>query len=140
MATAGGDVFVDASYVIALGIPADEAHAKAAEWADWLRRNPVGLVTTRPVLLEIGDMLAKYRFREAAVQVLETVEQDRRITVVPLSEALYAEALALFRSRNDKEWGLTDCVSFVVMQQRGLRDALTTDHHFEQAGFRALLR
>jgi len=48
--------------------------------------------------------------------------------------------LALFCSRLDKEWGLIDCVSFIVMQERGLTNALTTDEHFEQAGFRALLR
>jgi uncharacterized protein len=140
MATAGADLFLDASYVIALAIRADEAHAKAVERADWLRKNPAGLVTTRPVLLEIGDMLAKYRFREAAVAVLDTVEADPRIQVVPLGDDLYADALSLFRRRKDKEWGMTDCVSFVVMQHMGIQEALTTDHHFEQAGFRALLR
>ena len=140
MATPGADIFIDASYVIALAIPADEAHAKAVELADWLRRNPAGLVTTRAVLLEIGNALSRLRFRSAAAEVLETVESDARIQVVPLDEELYADALSLFRSRTDKEWGMTDCISFVVMKQRGLRDALTTDQHFEQAGFRALMR
>jgi uncharacterized protein len=42
-------------------------------------------------------------------------------------------------SRRDKEWSLTDCISFVVMKERGLTEALTADHHFEQAGFKALL-
>ncbi|HEX6038193.1 type II toxin-antitoxin system VapC family toxin [Longimicrobium sp.] len=141
MATPGAEVFLDASYVIALAIPADEAHERAVERADWLRRNPeIGLVTTQPVLLEIGNMLAKYRFRDAAVAVLDTVAQDPRIHVIPLTDDLYADALSLFRQRKDKEWGMTDCVSFVVMQRRQLREALTTDHHFEQAGFRALMR
>lgn len=120
MATAGADLFLDASYVIALGIPADASHAKAVELADWLRRNPVGLGTTRAVLLEIGNALARLRFRAAAVEVLDTIESDPRIQVVPLGEDLYADALTLFRSRADKEWGLTDCTSFVVMQHLGI--------------------
>ncbi len=58
---------------------------------------------------------------------------------VPLTDELYQQAFDLFRDRPDKEWGLIDCASFVVMQ-RGLTEALTPDEHFEQAGFRALLR
>lgn len=137
---ASADFFVDASYVIALAIPADELHDEAVKLADWLRSNPGGLVTTRAVLLEIGNALAKLRFRSAAVEVLETVESDPRIQIVPLGDDLYAEAFALFRSRDDKGWGMTDCISFVVMQRLGIRDALTADHHFEQAGFRVMLR
>ncbi|MFO0968025.1 MAG: hypothetical protein U0793_20915 [Gemmataceae bacterium] len=60
--------------------------------------------------------------------------------IVPLSEDLYAEAVTLYRARPDKEWGLTDCVSFVVMTQRRITEALTADEHFEQAGFKAILR
>ncbi len=60
--------------------------------------------------------------------------------MVPLSEDLYARAVALYGSRPDKEWGLIDCASFVVMTDRGLSKALTADEHFQQAGFRALLR
>ena len=60
--------------------------------------------------------------------------------IVPLSEAIFARAFQLYRTRPDKEWGLTDCISFTVMQERGLTAALTTDEHFGQAGFRVLLR
>ena len=59
---------------------------------------------------------------------------------MPLSEELYARAFTLYRQRPDKEWGMVDCISFVVMQERGLTDALTTDEHFGQAGFRVLMR
>jgi predicted nucleic acid-binding protein len=84
--------------------------------------------------------LARRRFRASAIQFLSMLEQDTFVTVVPLSESLYAEAFDLYRNRPDKEWGLVDCLSFVVMAKRGLTDALTADEHFEQAGFRALLR
>lgn len=140
MAAASAHLFLNTSYAIALGIPSDAAHARAAELADWLRANPAGLVTTRAVLVEIGDAFCRLRFRAAAVQALEAIESDPRIQIISLSDELYAEALELFRSRTDKEWGLTDCISFTVMHQLGLRDALTTDRHFEQAGFQALLR
>lgn len=98
------------------------------------------LVTTRAVLLEIGNALSKQRYRQAAVELLTALEQDRQVEIVPLSEELYEQAFALYRHRPDKEWGFVDCVSFIVMQERGLTEALTTDEHFEQAGFRALLR
>jgi predicted nucleic acid-binding protein len=61
------------------------------------------------------------------------------IEVVPVSRALYERAFALYRGRNDKDWGMTDCVSFVVMEDRGIRQALTADDHFRQAGYQALL-
>jgi predicted nucleic acid-binding protein len=61
------------------------------------------------------------------------------LEVVPLTEDLFAEGLALFLSRPDKEWSLTDCISFMVMEKRGIRQAFTADKHFAQAGFEALL-
>lgn len=90
--------------------------------------------------MEIGNALSKRRYRAAAVALLSSLELDLSIEVVPLSPELYAEAFDLYRGRPDKEWGLVDCVSFVVMKARGITEALTADEHFEQAGFRALLR
>jgi predicted nucleic acid-binding protein len=60
--------------------------------------------------------------------------------VIPASADLFEAGLRLHADRSDKAWSLTDCFSFVVMEQRGIRQALTFDHHFEQAGFEALLR
>ncbi len=92
------------------------------------------------MLLEIGNALSKKRYRQAAVELLDALEQDLQVEIVLLSEELYERALELFRNRPDKDWGLIDCVSFVVMKECGLTEALTTDEHFEQAGFRSLLR
>lgn len=72
--------------------------------------------------------------------MLESLEQDPAVEIVELSEPLYRRAFALYRERSDKEWGLTDCVSFALMWDRNLTVALTTDEHFLQAGFRPLLR
>ncbi len=96
-------------------------------------------MTTRAVVLEIGNALSKQRFRRGAVELLAAIEGDPKIEIVPLSEELCARAGELYRRHTDKEWGLTDCVSFVVMRDQGISEALSTDHHFEQAGFRPLL-
>jgi predicted nucleic acid-binding protein len=69
----------------------------------------------------------------------ERISHDPRIEVVPFTHELNEGALRLFTDRSDKEWSLTDCLSFVVMGRRNVQQALTADHHFEQAGFRAVL-
>ncbi len=53
---------------------------------------------------------------------------------------LLEQGLALYTRRSDKDWSLTDCISFVVMKAEGIEEALTGDHHFEQGGFVALLK
>jgi len=120
--------------------PSDQLHARALELAERLEPDRIRLVTTRAVLLEIGNALAKRRYRAASVDLLASLEADPSVEVVDLTPELYAEAFVLYRGRPDKEWGLIDCVSFVVMEGRGIAEALTSDEHFEQAGFRALLR
>lgn len=90
-------------------------------------------------MLEIGNALSKVRYRRAAIALLDALEADPRVAVVPLSEELFARAVHLFRQRQDKEWGLVDCVSFVVMDDHDIGDALTTDLHFRQAGYTVLL-
>ncbi|HEV7672329.1 MAG TPA: type II toxin-antitoxin system VapC family toxin [Thermoanaerobaculia bacterium] len=133
------DWFLDTSYAIALSSETDRHHDLARDLAFRIGSEAVRLVTTRAVLLEIGNGLAKQRFRRAAVELLAVLESDSMVEVVPLSEGLYARAEELFRRHSDKEWGLTDCVSFVVMRERGISEALSTDRHFEQAGFHPLL-
>jgi hypothetical protein len=133
-------VFLDAAYAIALCSPADQFHALAAAPAQRLESSAMRLVTTSAVLLEIGNALAKEQHRRAAGQLLTSLCADPTVEIVPLSDQLFDQALRLFSARADKEWGLTDCLSFVIMKERGISDALTTDEHFRQAGFRILLR
>jgi len=134
------EVFLDASFAIALSSARDDFHTRAVLLAAQLHEAGTQLVTTRAVLLEIGNALSKQRYRSAAIQLLNAVEADSDVEIVPLSERLYARAFKLYRERPDKEWGLTDCISFAVMDERGLTEALTADEHFRQAGFRVLLR
>ena len=134
------EVFLDAAYAIALSAPSDQLHTRAVALAEQLEAARTHLVTTQAVLLEIGNALSKRRYRAAAVELLSSLEADPLVVIVPFAPGLYTEAFDLYRSRLDKEWGLIDCASFVVMKTRGITEALTADEHFEQAGFRALLR
>ena len=133
-------VFLDTAYAIALSSQQDAWHELALQIADRLEQEQTSLVTTQAILLEIGNALSKQRFRPAAVTLLQALESDPTVEIVPFSPELYNEAFALFRQRPDKDWGLIDCVSFVVMQQHGLAQALTPDDHYRQAGFQVLMR
>ena len=133
-------VFVDTSYVVALQLPRDQHHAAARAAAVEVLRSRPQQFTTHAVLLEIGDSLARPATRSSALRILRSLESDPATEVVPLTGERYAAGRALYDSRPDQFWGLTDCVSFAVMRELGLTAALTADRHFEQAGFRALLR
>jgi uncharacterized protein len=134
------EVFLDTSFAIALSAVTDQNHARAVQIAEQLELSNTRLVTTQAILLEIGNSLSKQRYRSAAIALLDSLSSDPNIDVVSLTDALYVAAFNLFRSRADKEWGLVDCVSFIVMQDRGISEALTADDHFNQAGFKALLK
>ena len=134
------EVFLDTSFAIALSSQTDRNHLQAVKLASQLELHKTHLVTTQAILLEIGNALSKQKYRIAAIQLLESLETDRNVEIVSLTNDLYHQAFNLFKQRQDKEWGLVDCISFVVMQERGITDVLTADAHFQQAGFRALLR
>ena len=132
-------LFLDSAYAIALAAPDDELHPKSAALAAELRARKGRMLTTEAIVFEIGDALSKPKFRRVAVELMTSILTDPRIEVVALTPGLTRRAFDLFQRRPDKGWGMTDCLSFVVMQERGLSEALTADEHFEQAGFVALL-
>lgn len=134
------EIFLDTAYAIALAAGTDHLHARAAALAKEIESARTKIVTTQAVILEIGNAMSKTRYRAAAVQLLLSLDTDPSITIVPHSTQLHAKAFELFQNRMDKEWGLIDCVSFIVMQERGIAEALAHDEHLEQAGFVALLR
>jgi len=136
----GETVFIDTSYALALSASTDQFHARALRLADELEATKAHLLTTRAILLEIGNSLARQRYRAAAVALLDALENDPNVEIIALSEDLCGRAMTLFRDRTDKEWGLIGCASFVVMMERGVTQALTADEHFQQSGFRTLLR
>ena len=98
------------------------------------------LLTTEWVLLQLADALSAPAARSTAVAFLQAIRADALFEVVGYVPAVYRAGFDLFAARPDKAWSLTDCISFGVMAERGLSEALTADHHFEQAGFRAIFR
>lgn len=133
-------LFLDTSYAIAISVIDDEHNQEALELAQRIESEHISLITTQAILLEIGNSLSKKIFRNGAVSLLDSILRDEQIEIISLTQSLFDRSFELFRNRTDKEWGLVDCISFVVMRERGINDALTADEHFVQAGFRALLR
>lgn len=115
-------------------------HQRAKRLAQQINADHNPIVTTQAVLLEIGNALSKSKYRRRCIDLLESFDNDPNTTVISVTDELFDSAFELFKNRTDKEWGLVDCVSFVVMREHGINDALTADEHFVQAGFRALLR
>lgn len=130
-------IFVDTLFVVAQVNQRDQYHEKASQLADQFEGYP--LLVTDAVLLEIGNALA-HNFKKEAVAIIEHFLTSEEVKIVNLTPELFARAFAEYRKYQDKEWGLIDCVSFIVMRQEGVRQALTFDHHFEQAGFQVLMR
>jgi predicted nucleic acid-binding protein len=125
-------VFIDTGYILALANTADKYHERA-QAASLLMHPP--FVTTEAVLTEIGNAFSRVRWRALGFATINDLRADPDIEIITVDAALFDRAVTLYGSRTDKEWGLTDCISFVVMQERGLTHALTTDRHFTQAGF-----
>jgi predicted nucleic acid-binding protein len=130
-------VFADSYYYLAMVNVRDRGYAKALQFGDSFRGH---IITTEWILTEVGDALAKSHNRLAFVAMLNDVQNDAHTTIVQAGHDLFTRGIELFKDRSDKEWTLTDCISFVVMEDHGIRESLTGDHHFEQAGFVALLR
>ena len=135
-------IFVDTAGWIALGNKDDRWHREAMEADREMRRYRARRITTDAVLIEIGNSLCRLSLRPLAIKLIEEIRLTERLgmtEVVQVDRELLEQGFA-FQNRPDKEWSLTDCISFAVMQKRSVWRALTTDHHFEQAGFERWLK
>lgn len=129
-------VFVDTLYYLALTNPRDHYAAAAARFTAGFAG---AFVTTVWVLAEVANSLARGPNRALFLELYHDLANDRRVTIVPATQDLFERGIDLYRERSDKAWSLTDCISFIVMRDSGLTEALTADHHFEQAEFSMLL-
>lgn len=132
---------VDTSYLLAHTLVTDPLHERAIELQ---HRTEVGyrFVITDLIIIEYLDGLSRgsHLLKKTAGAISRALFRNSQIEVVPLDEDLFERALKFYELAGDKNWGMTDCISFALMRKRKIREALTYDHHFEQAGFRALLR
>ena len=132
-------IFLDTAYVNALINTRDQWHGRAIQWEQKLAAETRELLTTEFILIEIGDSLATVKHRREAAAVISRLTSSSFVEVIPATSQLSNDGLNLFRQRQDKAWGLTDCMSFIVMQEHRVLEALTMDDDFVQAGFRALM-
>lgn len=129
-------VFIDSGYLIALIRKKDTLHRAALEAAELY---PGPFLTTDLILIELANSLSKPPYRRTVVSVIEKIRADSNTTVAPFSSQGMSKAFSLFKSREDKTWGLVDCFSFVVMKENRINQALTFDDHFRQAGLQTPL-
>ena len=133
-------IFADTSYWVALLNPRDELHGRAAAVARSCSEDEI--VNSEMVLVELLNGFSDRgpRLRVAATKAVKTLRSSSNLTVIPQTSHQFQRALGRYEERIDKDWSLTDCASFLIMEAEGIEAALTHDQHFAQAGFQALLR
>ena len=133
-------VFADSGHWIALLHPRDQMHERAKSIATGL--GPAAIVTTQMALTEALNHLSREgeRLRHLAVQMVRGLEDNPNVEILPQTDAQFRAAVERYAARSDQRWSLTDCASFLVMEERSITEALAYDRDFEQAGFVALLR
>jgi uncharacterized protein len=133
-------IFADTGYWIALFNPRDELHSRAVAAAQ--RYSEDQIVTTEMVLVEFLNGFSDRgpRLRAAAAKAVKTLRSNSNVALIRQTSDQFERALSRYEERIDKEWSLTDCASFLIMEAEGIGVALTHDQHFAQAGFQALLR
>jgi predicted nucleic acid-binding protein len=129
-------VFLDTGYLIALVNKRDNFHDVAVTAS---KRYQGPFFTTQLVIIELANSLCLPAQRPLALKIIEKMQIDPLTTIVELTSARYEEALNLYKKRSDKAWGMIDCFSFNAMDEFGIRQALTFDEHFRQAGYRVPL-
>jgi uncharacterized protein len=128
--------FMDTSYLVAITHKRDRYHADAVSISKTLVP-PVRLLTTEAILMEYGNML---NIREKAFRYIQILRNAPDTEIISIRPELFEKGLKAFGRYKDKEWGLVDCLSFIVMREKDISQALTSDKHFEQAGFTILLK
>jgi predicted nucleic acid-binding protein len=129
-------IFIDTLFVIALINRRDQYHQQALDLSEQFEGHP--LLVTDAVLLEIGNALAR-SYKQEAVKIIAQFLAAEEVDVVHLPPDLFAQGFTLHKSYQDKAWRLVDCISFMVMREAGVNQALTFDQHFVQADFQALM-
>jgi predicted nucleic acid-binding protein len=130
-------ILVDTGFLLALAQPTDALHGRALAWARFLSDS---LVVSEYVVWEVVNHLSKPADRGRGHRIVWHVTTEPSYQFLPATAGLFQAGLKLHQQRLDKEWSLTDCISFTIMHQHGIARALAYDQHFEQAGFEALLR
>ena len=132
-------VFIDTSGWLALVNKKDKYHKKAKNVKKEIDEKNYEIYTSNFVIVEIANGLSKIKFKHLAVNLVEKIRGSEDINNITVNNNIFEEAWDLFKDYDDKEWGLTDCTSFIIMENYNIQKNLSNDHHFEQKGFINLL-
>ncbi|MHB9032105.1 MAG: type II toxin-antitoxin system VapC family toxin [Anaerolineae bacterium] len=135
-------IFWDTSAFIALVAKDDSLHSRAVSISKHLHHAHAGILTTSSVLIEVANSLSKVTWRPLTLRIVDALQvsiSEGTAEVIHVDSAIWNAGMLLYRERTDKDWSLTDCISFTVMHASSLTNAFTSDRHFTQAGFKALL-
>ncbi len=132
-------VYVDTAALIALVHKRDSFHEKSVTVYKKLHNRNTRFVTTRAVLLEIGNTFSRSSQRPLAISIFRLVNDSPFWEVLPVDGKWFTAGMELFQRRNDKDWSLTDGIGIVVAEAYSVKKVFTSDRHFKQAGFKILL-
>ena len=132
--------FIDTSFIIALSSKKDNLHQKALDLAKLIKSNRISLITSEFIILELGNSFLKMSLKNKGIILINSLYDDKSIEIVKLSDKYYKLGLSLFCRMLDKNWSLTDCISIEILKEFNIKNVLTADNHFNQAGFNTLLR
>jgi len=133
------ETFVDTSGFYALLVEADDAHAAAVRWLATARSRKIQVVTTDYVMDETATLLKARGHRNLAGAFFDQLDRSEACTVLSVDRDLFNRARAFFVKHADHDYSFTDCTSFVIMAERGIRESLSKDAHFTEAGFKPIL-
>lgn len=131
-------IFLDTGFLFALLHKGDQYHEAALQWKDIVESGQLQLITTEFCLIELVNHLSAMGKRQLARDAVQELDSSAFVKVIPCSSRLFQKGLELHARRDDKTWSLTDCISFVVMEEQGVTEALGFDQDFVQAGIRVL--
>lgn len=133
-------VYVDTAALVALVHKRDSFHKKAVAVYKKLLKQNTRFITTNAVLLEVANTFSRSSQRALAISLFRLVDDSPSWDSLPVDRKWFTEGMELFQKRDDKDWSLTDCIGIVAAEAHAVKDVFTSDRHFEQAGFRILLK
>ena len=136
----GDETFIDTSGIYSILVRRDRMHGRAVAFMARAARDCRRFVTTDYVLDESVTLLKARGYGRLVAPLFESIDASTAIRIEWTTPERFRETRAFCLRHSDRTWSFTDCLSFVVMQSHGLPAALTSDTHFEQAGFRILLK
>lgn len=133
-------VFVDTSALIAMGNKRDQFHRQAIKLRHQFIRSKRAHITTSAVLMELGNAFSPIPLRSTSIRLIDTIKISRFWQVIPINDDLFDRSLSKFKQMADKEWSLIDCIGIIIAEEFRIIEIFTNDRHFEQSGFKILMK